>query len=59
MAYNENNFDIDGIIVHIGMPVSKVTKKGNDFTFRIIVLGIQTDRFVTEAKFMFIKDMII
>lgn len=51
MAYNENNFDIDGIIVHIGLPVTKSEK----FTYRIIVIEIHTDRFLSEAKFMFIN----
>ncbi len=55
MAYNENNFDVDGVIIHIGMPVSKPTKRGGDFTFRIIVLELQAGQYVTEAKFMFIN----
>lgn len=51
MAYNENNFDIDGPIVYIGMPERKTER----FTFRIIVLEVQADRFVKQVKFMFIN----
>lgn len=54
MVSNENNFDLDGEIVYIGMPISPSVK----FSYRVIVLRFFAGRFSTEGRFMFINQNI-
>lgn len=51
MTSNENNFDLDGEIIYIGMPVSPSVK----FSYRIIVLRFFAGRFLTDGRFMLIN----
>ena len=48
MKSNENNFDLDGEIIYIGMPESPSVK----FSYRVIVLRFFAGRFLTDGRFM-------
>jgi len=51
MAQNENNFDLDGEIVHIGMPEPKTPT----FTCQSIVLKLFAGAYSTEGKFTLVN----
>lgn len=54
MAQNENNFDIDGDIVHIGMPESPSIR----FSFRLVILSFYAGRYLTEGVFKVVNQNI-
>ena len=54
MAINENNFDIDGDIVHIGMPESPT----DTFSYQMVILSFYAGRYLTEGVFKLVNQNI-